>query len=74
MPLSHDPLDGYVVHFTRGNDSKSAEEARQRGADGNSLPATLKWLNEIDDTDYRVSLSILWDGHIQATTYAMGHR
>jgi len=32
----------------------------------------LEWLNEIDDTGYRVSLSILWDGHVQATTYAMG--
>lgn len=72
MSRNQDPLRSYVVHFTRGNDSESAAAARRRGPSDKSLPATLRWLDESDDSGYKTSLSILWDGQVRPTTYAMG--
>lgn len=63
-----DPLLGYAVHFTRGNCPAVAAKALAR-----QLPRDLthvelvRWLDDIDDTGYRASLSILWQGFVRPT-------
>jgi hypothetical protein len=72
MSSGSDPLRGYAVHFTRGNDPAAASEARNRGPSDDGLAAFLHWLTEIDDTGFRASLSILWYGYVRPTSYALG--
>lgn len=63
-----DPLLGYAVHFTRGNHPAVAAKALAR-----PLPRALshielvQWLDDIDDTGFRASLSILWQGFVRPT-------
>jgi hypothetical protein len=63
-----DPLLGYAVHFTRGNSTAVAAKALAR-----PLPRALthielvQRLDDIDDTGYRASLSILWQGFVRPT-------
>jgi hypothetical protein len=66
--LESDRLLGHAVHFTRG--SNPADAAKALAQPGPSKPShieLLDWLNAIDDTGYRVSLSILWDGFVRPT-------
>jgi len=63
-----DPLLGYAVHFTRGSCPAAAAKALAR-----PLPRALghielvQWLNDIDDTGFHASLSILWQGFVRPT-------
>ncbi|MGH3005640.1 MAG: hypothetical protein ACRDOS_07035 [Gaiellaceae bacterium] len=72
MSSRRDPLRGYAVHFTRGNDPVSAAKARTALPSSPSHVEIVKWLSDTDDTGYRASLSILWDCFIRPTTYALG--
>lgn len=63
-----DPLRGYAVHFTRGSDPAGAEEALESPVPSQLSRIELSaWLDAIDDTGYRVSLSILWDRFVRPT-------
>ncbi len=67
MPGS-DRLGGYAVHFTRGsNPADAAEALAQPTSPKPSRTELIDWLNAIDDTGYRASLSILWGGFIRPT-------
>lgn len=69
MASQPDPLRGYAVHFTRGNSPAAAAKALAR-----SIPSSLthtelvQWLDDIDDTGYHTSLSILWQGLVRPTS------
>lgn len=68
MTSQSDPLLGYAVHFTRGNCPAAAAAALARplpNAPGHM--ELMQWLYEIDDTGYRASLSILWQGFVRPT-------
>jgi hypothetical protein len=63
-----DPLLGYAVHFTRGSCPAVAAEALARPLPGALTHIELlQWLDDIDDTGYRASLSILWQGFVRPT-------
>lgn len=72
--ISHgDPLTGYAVHFTRGNDPTSAEAALARApSERLTHRVFLRWLDDIDSTGYQNSLSILWDGHVRPAHDPLG--
>jgi hypothetical protein len=68
-----DPLLGYAVHFTRGADPVSAAKARAAPTpDAPSHADFVQWLDDVDDTGFRASLSILWQGFIRPTSYPLG--
>lgn len=70
---SPDPLLGYAVHFTRGNDP--AAVAKALAAPVPDLPSPhelMQWQNDIDGTGYWSSLSILWEGHVRPTRDPLG--
>lgn len=67
MPGSH-RLWGYAVHCTRGSNPTDAAKALAQTTPPRPSPTELlDWLNAIDDTGYRASLSILWDGFVRPT-------
>src|SRR4051794_26775519 len=72
MTSASDPLVGYAVHFTRGLNSEAAAEARAQAPAKPSFAEMLRWLDRIDDTGYRTSLSILGSGFIRPTTDPLG--
>ena len=68
-----DPLAKFAVHFTRGVSAEEARQARQRRSGGGLSQRELnEQLDSLDETGFRSSLSILWEGFIRPTTYAMG--
>lgn len=72
MSIGADPLRGYAVHFTRGNDPVVAADALAGEPADRSYAALQRWLMDIDDTGYRSSLSILWDGFVRPTDGPLG--
>jgi hypothetical protein len=72
MSSASDPLQGYAVHFTRGVSAEDAAKARAQRPTKPSLGDLLRWLDSIDDTGFRTSLSILGSGFIRPTSYPMG--
>jgi hypothetical protein len=61
-------LLGFVVHFTRGNCPRAAAEALGRPLTGAlTYIELLQWLDDIDDTGFRASLSILCQGFVRPT-------
>jgi hypothetical protein len=73
MLMDPDPLRGYAVHFTRGNDPSAAANALAMPLP--RLPSHMElmhWQNDIDTSGYFASLSILWEGRIRPTSYALG--
>lgn len=69
MPSQPDPLRRYAVHFTRSRNGATA--ARKALARPQPTPLThielVQWLDDIDDTGYHTSLSILWEGFVRPT-------
>lgn len=63
-----DPLLGYAVHFTRGSCPALVAEALAHQLPGALTHIELlQWLDDIDDTGYRASLSILRQGFVRPT-------
>jgi hypothetical protein len=63
-----DPLLSCAVHFTRGSCPALAAKALARPLPGALSHIELaQWLDDIDDTGFRASLSILWQGFVRPT-------